>query len=220
MGTIATWMNPLMCPEIARMGPLDLPPKSDQLLDYLFAPQVERTAQAFTARYRALAADGDPLSIVPAEPNILEKLVWPLRSAQGSYALGNYLSCIAMCGLVGEMVTILTWDVSQLEFQRRALDDALAKQLLGSSFERLGQERRIDVLVAAGLIDDNTRRALDDLRVIRRKYLHLLSHSHAQVDADARKAFVAAVTVVRILLGVSGMNEDVVLRPDLARYLV
>jgi len=43
----------------------------------------------------------------------LEKVVWPLKSAKVCYCLGNYLACIAMAGLVGEMTAILTLEAKR-----------------------------------------------------------------------------------------------------------
>ena len=96
MPTFQGWINPLKCPEIDLLP--NLPdaqvteiPQPDRLLDYLYAPEVDRSPAAFVARYKEIAAVPDPLPMVPAEPTILEKLVWPLRHAKGSYALGNYV---------------------------------------------------------------------------------------------------------------------------------
>lgn len=208
-----------MCPEIDTPAPGQSPVTADRLLDYAFAPEVERTCAGFVARYKELAAAGDPLPVVPAEPNILEKLIWPLRGAKGSYALGNYLSCIALCGLVGEMIAMLIWEISQVSFQGSRIDPALEKQLFGSTFERLRQERRVEVLTAAGLIDQAARESFDEVRTIRRRYLHFLSQPHAQLAGDAKRAFVAAATVVRIVLGAKFENGKVVLRPELGTYL-
>jgi hypothetical protein len=149
-------------------------PQPDRLLDYLYAPEVDRSPAAFVARYKEIAAVPDPFPIVPAEPTILQKLVWPLRHAQGSYALGNYVGCIALCGMVGEMVAIILWDISKVSLQGQAMGEAQQRAMFGSTFERLGQERRVDVLHALKLVDDTTK-AFDRLRAIRRKYLHLLS---------------------------------------------
>src|SRR5882672_4629215 len=192
MGTMKAWVNPIVCPEIAALKTTDQSPPADRLLDYAFAPDRERTVAAFVNRYRQVSAADDALPIAPAEPNILAKMVWPLRSAKANYALGNYLACIAMCGLVGEMVAVLIWDVSSVKLQGKTLEEDGEKLVLGSTFERLGQERRISVLVAAGLIDESAKPAFDTLREIRRRHLHFLSHPHDQAEQDARTAFRAA----------------------------
>jgi hypothetical protein len=221
----AGWINPLKCPEIdlePRLPNADAAratPEADRLLDYLQAPEGDRSREAFVARYEEIAAVPDPLPIVPAEPTILEKLVWPLRQAKGSYALGNYLGCIALCGMVGEMVAILLWDISRVALQGHPMTEPEQRAMFGSTFEKLGQARRTEVLHALKLVDDASKAAFDDLRGIRSRYLHLLSQPHAQVAADARRAYENALKVVAVVLGQTFHDGAVVLRPDLMAYL-
>jgi hypothetical protein len=221
---IAGWVNPLKCPEIDLLphlpgGQPEVTPEADRLLDYLFAPEVDRSLAAFVARYREIAAVADPLPLVPAEPTILEKLVWPLRQAKGSYALGNYIGCIALCGMVGEMVAILLWDISKVALQGHPMTEPAQRAMFGSTFEKLGQERRVDVLRTLNLVDDAAKTAFDSVRNIRRKYLHFLSQTHAQVAPDARRAYEDALKVVAVVLGQSFVKGAVSLRPDLMAYL-
>jgi hypothetical protein len=221
MAGFAGWINPLKCPEI------DLPPHAaaggtpdaERLLDYLYAPEVDRSREAFVARYKEIAAVPDPLFVVPAEPTILEKLVWPLRHAKGSYALGDYLGSIALCGMVGEMVAILLWDISKVALQGHTMSEPEQRSMLGSSYEKLGQERRVDVLHTLRLVDATTKASFDSLRTIRRKYLHFFSQTHAQVAPDARRAYQDALAVVAVVLGQSFQAGAVVLRPELMAYL-
>lgn len=216
MPTFPGWINPLKCPEIDLLPNLSDAqvteiPQPGRLLDYLYAPEVDRSPAAFVARYKEIAAVSDPLPIVPAEPTILEKLVWPLRHAKGSYALGNYVGCIALCGMVGEMVAVLLWDISKVVLQGQAMTEARQRALFGSSFEKLGQERRVDILHALKLVDDATKAAFDSLRAVRRKYLHLLSQTHAQVAPDARRAYENALKIVAVVLGQTFKDGAVVL---------
>lgn len=220
MPVLKAWVNPLKCPGIDLEPRVRQMPTAEQILGYLTAPGVERGLPALVARYGEVANVPDPLPIAPAEERLLEKLVWPLRHAKGSYALGNYLSCIALCGMVGEMVAILLWDISKTTLKGKVLDDAAQRALLGSSFEKLGQERRTQVLRVLDLIDDKAKDAFDSLREIRRRYLHLLSQSHSALVADARRAFEQALVVVAMALGQSYQDGGVVLRQDLMSYLL
>lgn len=111
MPVLPAWINPLQCPEFDLQAADSPTPGADRLLDYLFAPEDDRSPDAFVLRYREIAAVPGTLFIAPKEPTILEKLIWPLRHAKGCYALANCLGCIALCGMVGEMVAILLWDI-------------------------------------------------------------------------------------------------------------
>ncbi len=153
-----------------------------------------------------------------AEP-IFEKLVWPLRHAKNSYTLGNYVGCIALCGMVGEMVAMLLWDISKVTLQGQSMTTILQRVMFGRTFEKLGQDRRVAVLHGLKLVYDAAKSGFDSLRAIRSKYLHLFSQSHTQVAQDARRAYENALQVVAIVLGQTLADGGVVLRPDLEAYL-
>jgi len=146
--------------------------------------------------------------------------VWPLRHAKGSYALGNYLGCIALCGMVGEMVALLLWDISKLRLKEKPWDEKAQTAILGSTFEKLGQARRIKVLCAVGVVKSESVVVFDGLRNIRNKYLHFLSQSHELAASNAKQAYQHASKLVEIVLGVRIEGGAVVLRPDLETYLI
>jgi hypothetical protein len=218
MPLFPAWINPLKCPEIELDASVSTP-NAESLLNYLFSPEVDRSCDAFVSRYREISSTMDPLTFAPAEPTILEKLVWPLRHAKGSYALGNYLGCVALCGMVGEMVALLLWDISSVTLQGHPMNESEQRAMFGSTFEKLGQERRVDVLHTLKLIDDEAKVAFDTIRGIRRKYLHFLSQTHAQVASDAHRGYEATLKVVTVLLGQTFKDGAVNLRPDLMAYL-
>lgn len=57
---------------------------------------------SLATRYREVHLAAQPLFAPPAQREILGKLIWPLRHAQNSYVLGNYLGTISLCGFVAE----------------------------------------------------------------------------------------------------------------------
>jgi hypothetical protein len=116
MPTMSAWINPLRCIPIDAPQPGGAPtPDASELLDYLFAPEAERTAEAFAGRYRDVVSVAAAFPFAPAEPTLLQKLVWPLRHAIGSYCLADYLGCVALSGMVGEMVATLLWEIYALK---------------------------------------------------------------------------------------------------------
>jgi hypothetical protein len=66
--------------------------------------------------------------------------------------VGNYLAVIALCGMVAEMVAILHWELSEPKLNGQPM----------SAFEKLGQERRVRVLSAYGILSDGQSRLRDD----------------------------------------------------------
>jgi hypothetical protein len=218
MPLFKAWLNPLKCPEIDPDPASLAVPTEAQLLDYLFAPEGDRGCGTFVTRYREIACD-DTLFLAPFEKNLLQKLVWPLRHAKGSYALGNFLGCIALCGMVGEMVAILLWDISKVRLREKPWNEAAQIAIFGSTFEKLSQDRRTKVLCAVGVIKDEATVAFDGLRRIRRKYLHFFSQSHEQAASDARRAYQHASKLVETVLGAHVEGGAVILRQDLVTYL-
>jgi hypothetical protein len=211
-------LNPLKCLEIDADPSSTTMPTESQLLDYLFAPEGDRGCGTFVTRYREITCD-DTLFLAPAEKHLLQKLIWPLRHTKGSYALGNFLGCIALCGMVGEMVAILLWDISKLRLQEKPWDESAQIAVFGSSFEKLNQSRRTMVLGALGVIKEDDNVTFESLRNIRRKYLHFFSQPHEQAAHDARRAYQYASKLVETVLGVHVEGEAVILRQDLVRYL-
>lgn len=220
MATMRAWINPLACIPLELPQPTDpSTPDAAQLLEYLFAPEADATAEAFVRRYREIAFVAAAFPIAPAVPTILKKLVWPLRHALGSYCLADYLGCVALCGMVGEMVAILLWEISPYPRGNPPLGEREQRQLLGRTFEQLGQDRRTDVLRGFRLIDDETKAAFDFLRTIRKRYLHFFSEPHDSLAADARSALEATRKVVAFVLGLTFKDGAVGLRQDLMAYL-
>ncbi len=221
MPTIKSTINPLAFLEVdepwAGLKKEEVGP--DQILKFLCAPDTPRAVADLVARYKKISVEDPRLFAAPAEPHLLERLIWPLRHAKGSFLLGNLLGTISLCGMVGEMAAILIFDLSGVRLNEKVMDVVAQKQLFGSSFEKLGQERRIEVLRAYGMVDVAVADALDTIRVKRRRYLHLWSADHATLENDAIECYKAAVFVVVAALGLSVNNGKLVLREAVFEYL-
>lgn len=194
-------------------------PTLEAALEYLCDPNVDSSLDAIITRYKEAKDDPRGLFAAPNEPQILEKLVWPLRNAKSSYMLGNYLGTIALCGMVAEMIAILLFEMSDLRFQNGPMTDAAQKALFGSTFEKLGQDRRVAVLHGFGLVNDATKSQFDQIRTIRKRYLHLWSHGHDSLAADAVKCYQAALGVVVTVIGQDIKDDRIVVNPNLVKYL-
>jgi hypothetical protein len=160
------------------------------------------------------------LHLTPAEVRIASRLVWPLRHAKASYMLGDNLGVIAQCGMVAEMVAMLLFDMADLKHEGQPLDDPLQKKLFGNTFELLGQERRVDVLLAYGLITSEQKGWFTEIRNIRRGYLHIFSNEVRDASTDARKAFRFALAIVFMVLGSDDPEWPTKMRYDLELFMV
>ena len=157
--------------------------------------------------------------MAPAEPKILDKLLWPLRHAKASYVIGNNLSVIALCGMVAEMVAVLLWKSAETNLNGRVMTDEDEKLMFGSAFEKLSQDRRVKILKAYGIIASDVARNFDTIRGTRNQYLHLWSNDHGRLPEDAVKCFHAAIRLVIEAIGQEFHDGSVLLNPALVKYL-
>jgi hypothetical protein len=216
------FINPLafthVDPERIPNSGLALTPES--ALSFLCTPGMRSDVVGIVERYREMGPVPVQLAVVPAEQRLLDKLIWPLRHARASYCVGNFLGVIALCGTVAEMLAILVWDLSEPTLNGRRMTKADEKALLGGGgFERLGQERRVEVLSAYGLISLEAKTEFSAVREIRRRYLHLWSQDHDVLPADAIRTFQATVRLMALVLGQEFQHGKVVLSPRLVKYL-
>jgi hypothetical protein len=153
------------------------------MLASFFNLQFESLSKEVLERYADVTPDELHLPIVPHSKEILERLLIPLKSAKKNYCLGDYSATIALCGIVGEMLAMLLWKINETKINNTAMNEDQEKALFGSTFEKLGQERRLDVLKVYGMVDDSKFIMLKEIKNGRRPYLHLWSTSLKREDA-------------------------------------
>lgn len=214
-------VNPLVMLEVDEPWALQLrrSPTEATLLQYATAPGIASDVPALAARYREVSDSAPQLIYAPIESRILDKLVWPLRHAKASYMLGSYLSTIALAGMIGEMVAMLTWEMSEPQLNGKPVDEEQEVALFGSRFEKLGQERRVSILKAYSMIAGPAVAAFDTIRAIRRRYLHLWSQDHDRLPTDAIACFKAATDLVIGVTGREIVDGQIRLTIELSRYL-
>lgn len=209
----------VIAPRGLRGDPGNPPVTEATLLRALCTPDENSELVALVARYDQIDVNSNHLFVAPEEPELLNKLVWPLRHAKCSYVLGNYLGTISLCGTVAEMLAILLFDVAEVKLNNRLLDEKGQVALFGSSFEKLAQERRVKILRAYGIINDTTAKRFDEVRLIRRSYLHLWSRPHSSAAEDAIAIHVATATLVSDCVIAGYDNGRLVINAAIIRYL-
>jgi hypothetical protein len=192
---------------------------SDHLVKYACAPDESAAIAEIVNRYRQISDKSADILVAPAETKLLQKLIWPLRHAKAAYMFGNYLGTIAMCGLVAEMVAILLFEISDPKINNKQMGHKEQSALFGRSFEKLGQERRIDVLFAYGIVDDAMKARFEVVRTKRSRYLHLWSEKHEQLPNDAVAVYDATVSLVIKVIGQDFQDGKLLLNPALVTYL-
>jgi hypothetical protein len=196
-------------------------PTAEGFLRFVTGHDAEHDLRSIADRYARISGlEPEILYKVPREPRLMNKLVWPLREAKASFILGNYLGVIALCGFVAEMAAILRYQIAIAAKTEGVPGKPDAqKALFGSSFERLGQERRVDVLATLGLVDEATRGRFDAIRLARRKHLHFLSETTEGMASDAEMAYGNAFAIVFDLMGHRYEGDETLLYGKLMPYL-
>jgi hypothetical protein len=219
--TFNAWINPLAFLDVDQPWASSdtTTPTAETILSFLCPPGTPSDSASLIERYKRISTEPVRLFAAPTEPRILEKLVWPLRHAKASYIVGNNLAVVALCGMVSEMVALLLWQLTEAVLNGRPMNPDDEAALFGSSFERLGQERRIRVLTAYGVVTPEVVAMFDTIRVIRRRYLHLWSQDHERLPDDAVACFHAAIGLVVTAVGQDIKEGALVLNPKLVKYL-
>ncbi len=191
----------------------------DDVIKNLCSETIVPEIENFKKSYEHISENIHKLFIVPTEFRILNKLVYPLKSAIRGYVTGNYLSTIALCGMVAEMAIIFHYETLKIKINERDAEDVV-KKLFGRKFEKLGQESRIRFLQALGFLDDELVKNFNTIRDCRREYLHFLSKDIANIAPDAKKAFDSALDIVIKILGVRiGEPGKIILNQNIVDYL-
>lgn len=218
---IEVFLNPLQFIDVdepwATVRPQELTPEA--ILDFICTPSIGSDVESIISRYKKISIEKPRLFAAPHEQRILDKLIWPLRHAKAGYMVGNYLGTIALCGMVAEMVAILLYEISNFSLNNKPMTEQDQINVFGRKFEKLGQDRRVQVLHAYGVIDDQLKKAFDLIRTTRNKYLHLWSQDHDQLPSDAIVTYNAAILIAVSAIGQNIQDGKLILNPSLVKYL-
>jgi len=220
--TTVAFVNPLVWPaadpDIAQKRKLII--NEQNTLDcFCVPPGTEADIDDMADRYRAIhaaeASEGE--FVFPNETTILEKIVSPLRQAKACYVVENYLGTIALCGMIAEMVAILMFELSRPTHNRKPLDEQAQHRIFGATFKDLGQQRRVDILRAYGLIDEVQEDAFRQAAGIGRGHLHHLSAASGPLAVDVRSMYRHPLVVVEAL-GPEEASKPWTLRANLVAH--
>lgn len=207
-------INPLAFPEVER----DAEPTAEDVIRY-FIEDVDPAPANLARRYRTLIDKSASVSVIPSLKIIVQKMLMPLHGAVANYMLGNYHGTIALCGLVCEMLAIFLYDIHRIQISGQAPNEKTQAKMFGRSFEKLGQERRIDVLSAFGVLKEEYVTKFDAVRDIRRKHLHFLSQDVSDLPVDAKQCFQHTHDLLRVVFRSEFQNGKVGMRTQVVEYV-
>lgn len=167
------------------------------LLQQFFELPFRALSQKILDRYIEVTPKNLHISITLYTKKIFERLLKPLKAAKKNYCLGDYSSTIASCGIVGEMLAILLWKINEPRLKGQPITEKDEKDLFGSTFEKLGQKRRLEILKIFGYINEFQHRNFVAIKNSRRPYLHLWSVDLKNDRKDALDTFKKAFQLFR-----------------------
>ena len=195
-------------------------PTLEGVVRFLCAYGLPHDVDSIIQRYEELASkQKSDLHFGPADRKIMDKIVWPLHDAKASYLLGNYLGTIALCGMVCEMLAILLYEISRVRLGDKLLSRQDQERIFGMAFEKLGQDRKLKILTGLRLIGKEMKARFDNVRSIRKNYLHYLSKPHDQAQEDAGEAYVETLHLTVEALGHGVATGVFVFRKEVIDYL-
>lgn len=220
-GRVDIFLNPLLfhaAEAIIESGEGEL--SSEQILRHLCSINLKSDPRSFLERYSEIRQlNTRALFATPVSPEILNQFVFPLRDAFCAYLLGSYISAIANCGYVAEMIAVLKHRIANRTVNGAPSSKAVEKKFYGKPFENLGQERRVEVLNAWGILPEKSKVAFAEIRRIRRKYLHFGDDPENDVRADAVLCLKHAEFLLIWLMGLTIVNGSLAFGPDFREYL-
>lgn len=180
------------------------------LLQQFFELPFRALSQKILDRYVETTTKNLHISIAPYTKEIFERLLKPLKAAKKNYCLGDYSSAIASCGIVGEMLAILLWKINEPRLKGQPITEEDEKGLFGSTFEKLGQKRRLEILKTFGYINEFQHCNFVAIKNSRRPYLHLWSVELKNDRKDALDTFKKAFQLFREITGIGITNARAV----------
>lgn len=161
----------------------------------------------------------DSLNALPFNSDLHAKVIAPLKQAYGAFVTGNYLSTLAQCGMIGEMIAIFDFEVGASRSKAQPIDPKKGKPITLKRFEELGQEPRISILLHNNFIDSSCGQSLNKIRKNRNRYLHLWSQSHQQIENDAYQVLCETVKLIKASFFSSDQEQKTKMKPEVRSYL-
>lgn len=222
---IIGFINPLafLAVEEPWKGSQNMQPASEEdVLRHLVAPDLDASKDEIISRFLRISTEGSN-RIAAAPIGVLQSLILPLRHAKGSYALGNYIGTMALCGMVCEMATIFIFESNDayhaITRNGKQVREQFKNYFEKDGFAKAGQAERIKALAAMGIITPDIREKLHLVRTVRRRHLHFMPGQGGVAEQDALKCYMPTVEIVIYALGLRMADGKLAVRPEVLAWL-
>lgn len=191
----------------------------ESMLNYLIGYGKAINLDGALNRYKEIRLHVSILSI-PHNEFFINKIIEPIRYALCDYTIGNYIGTISLCGIVSEMMIIFLFTAWNNIIKKSSSNTDMQQTLSDSGFEKLTQKKRIEKLHELGLIDNELETYFDNIRRIRRKYLHFLTKDVKDMDKDAIMSFKFTSLIIEKGLGLEYGRNKIMIYSHILDYLI
>lgn len=182
---------------------------------FLGLPQKSFT-QEVLERFREINTSDTFMSVAPS----IQKLLKPLKDSCKAYSLGLYSASVALSAVAAESLQILIWEMHGMSINGALMTSDQEKVILGKKFERIYQERRIEMLYTCSWITLDQKNLFHIIRNVRNRYLHSWSEDFSSEKEDALQCYRYAFKIFREITGValSGASS-IAAKPLLVKWM-
>lgn len=173
-------------------------------------------------RYIEVTPKDSHPTITPSYKKLNERITEPLRAAKKAYCFEDYVTSIALSGIVGEMMAHIFFQMKTTNINGEILNSDGEKALFGKGFDALGQFRRIQILTSLGYITSSQKTQLENIQNNRRPYMHWwsLGKTDEQIKADARNSVIEATKLFYNVFNIKlASDSGVVINNDVSIFL-
>ena len=150
-------------------------------------------------RFREINTTDTFMSVAPS----IQKLLKPLKDSCKAYSLGLYSASIALSAVVAESMQILIWEMHGMKINGSMMTSEQEKVVLGKKFERIYQDRRIEMLYTCDWITLDQKSFFHNIRIIRNRYLHSWREDFSNEKKEALLCYHQAFKLFREITGVT-----------------
>lgn len=149
-------------------------------------------------RFCKINTKENSMNIVPS----IEKILKPFRYACKSFCFGLYGPSISMSAVAAESLQIILWEMNSPTIKNKKITEIQEKKIFGRKFEKLEQNRRIEILETFEFISKEQKEKFCHIRDKRNLYLHPWKEDFENEEGDACLCYEEAFSLFKEITGV------------------
>lgn len=149
-----------------------------------------------------------PSNLSESNQSLYERIVNPIMLAKKYYCFEEYLSSIALCGYIAEMLAILIWEMKSAKYKKIVDAKKIIEIYTNRTFEEIDQRKRIEILKRFNFIDKEEKK-FNDIKGVRKKYLHYwyINDAKNEIKEKAQECLLNVMFLFKEILKIKIINS-------------